>query len=152
VKRLNRRSGTVDRVLAVLPSEAWLREYHYYFQFGFLALGVLGRILFYNADRTALALAFGFVMVFALIVGVLFGGKTWCNYFCPVSVIQDIYTGPGGLLDSRALPVPGSVSQSMCRAPGPKGDVSICVGCTSNCRDIDLENSYWKSVESHEKR
>jgi Cyclic nucleotide-binding domain/4Fe-4S binding domain len=152
VKGLNRRSGNVERVLALLPTESWLRTNHYYFQFAFLAAGVLGRILFYNADRTALALAFGFILVFALTIGALYGGKTWCNYICPVSVIQDIYTGPGGIFDSKTPPVPGSISQSMCRAPGPKSDRSVCVGCTPNCRDIDLENSYWRSIESNQKR
>ncbi len=152
VKRLNRRSGNVERVLALLPTESWLHANHYYFQFGFLAVGVLGRILFYNADRTALALAFGFILVFALAIGALYGGKTWCNYICPVSVIQDIYVGPGGIFDSKTPPVPGSISQSMCRAPGRKSDQSVCVGCTPNCRDVDLENSYWKSIESDQKR
>ncbi len=152
VKRLNRRSGNVERVLALLPTESWLRKNHYFFQFGFLAVGVLGRILFYNADRTALALAFGLVAVLSLTIGVLYGGKTWCNYVCPVSVIQNIYTGPGGIFDSKNPQEAGSVNQSMCRAPGPKGDQSVCVGCTPNCPDVDLENSYWKSIESNQKR
>lgn len=153
IKRLNRKAGSVERVLALLPSESWVRANHYYFQFGFLAVGVLGRILFYNADRIALAVAFGVILLFALGVGVIYGGKTWCNYFCPVSVIQDIYAGPGGLLDTKSLPIHGSITQSMCRAPGAtKSDQSICVGCTPNCRDVDIENSYWKTVESNQKR
>ena len=32
-------------------------------------------------------------------------------------MIQDIYPGPGGLLDSKAHLTPVPVSQSMCRAP-----------------------------------
>jgi CRP-like cAMP-binding protein len=151
-KRLNRSSGRVDRVLALLRSESWLQRNHYYFQFGFLVLGVCARILFINADRTALVGAFAFILTFALVVGLLYGGKTWCNYFCPISVIQDIYTGPGGLLDSKVHISPAPIGQSMCRAPGPSGDRSICVGCTTNCPDIDLENSYWRSLESDQKR
>ena len=151
-KRLNRSSGRVDRVLALLPSEAWLQRNHYYFQFGFLALGVCSRILFNNASRMALVGVFAFILIFALIVGLLYGGKTWCNFFCPISVIQDIYTGPGGLLDSKAHITPSPVGQSMCRTPAPTGDRSICVGCTSNCPDVDLENSYWRTLESDQKR
>ena len=40
----------------------------------------------------------------------------------------------------------------MCRAPHPDGDRSVCVGCTTNCPDVDLENSYWSSIESDPKR
>jgi hypothetical protein len=151
-RKLDRASGRVDRVLALLPSESWLQRNHYYFQFGFLALGVCGRILFNNSNRMALVGVFAFILIFALIVGLLYGGKTWCNYFCPISVIQHIYTGPGGLLDSKAHISPAPVGQSMCRAPGPDGDRSICVGCTTNCPDVDLENSYWRSLESDQKR
>ena len=151
LKVLNRRSGRVDRTLALLP-EAWLRRNHHYFQFGFLALGICSRILFDNSNRIALFGLFAFILVSALVVGLLYGGKTWCNYFCPISVIQDIYTGPGGLLDSKAHLTPARVSQSMCRAPGPTGDQSICVGCTTNCPDVDLENSYWRTFDTDKKR
>jgi CRP-like cAMP-binding protein len=151
-KRLNRNSGRVDRVLALLASDSWLQRNHYYFQFGFLTLGVCARLLFVNADRLALVGIFAFILAFALIVGLLYGGKTWCNYFCPIAVIQDIYTGPGGLTESKAHLTPTPVGQSMCRAPGPTGDRSVCVGCTTNCPDVDLENSYWRTLESDQKR
>jgi CRP-like cAMP-binding protein len=151
LKVLNRRSGRVDRALALLP-EAWLRRNHHYFQFGFLTLGICSRILFDNSNRIALVGVFALILGSALVVGLLYGGKTWCNYFCPISVIQDIYTGPGGLLDSKAHLTPAPVSQSMCRAPGPTGDQSICVGCTTNCPDVDLENSYWRTLDSDKKR
>lgn len=151
IKVLNRRSGRVDRMLALLP-EGWLRRNHFYFQFGFLTLGVGARILFDNADKMALVGVFAFMLGFALLVGLIYGGKTWCNYFCPISVIQDIYTGPGGLLDSKAHTAATPVSQSMCRTSDPNSDRSICVGCTTNCPDIDLENSYWRSLDSDQKR
>ena len=81
IRRLNRRTGTLDRVLALLPNESWMRRKHLAFQFAFLSFGLMGRILFYNADRLALVGIFTFVLSFALIVGLLYGGKTWCNYF-----------------------------------------------------------------------
>jgi CRP-like cAMP-binding protein len=152
VKNVNLRTGRIDQALALLPSNSWLRRNHDYFQFGFLTLGLLGRLLFYNSDRLALALVFAFVLCFALIIGLLYGGKTWCNYFCPVAVIQRIYTGPGGILDSKAHIAPTALSQSMCRSPSPGGDRSICVGCTNSCPDVDLEGSYWKGVESPSRR
>ena len=152
VKSLNRSAGRVDRVLALVPNNSWMRRNHYYFQFGFLSLGVIGRILFYNSDRLALFGAILFILLFAFAVGLIYGGKTWCNYFCPVAVIQAAYTGPGGLLDTKAHIAPSPVAQSMCRAPFAGGDHSTCVGCTMHCPDADLENSYWKRVESEPKR
>jgi len=53
IKALNRRSGGVERVLALLP-QGWLWRNHYYLQLGFLTAGVCARILFDNADRAAL--------------------------------------------------------------------------------------------------
>jgi hypothetical protein len=149
--RLNRRTGAVERSLALLPNQAWIRRNHLAFQFGFLVCGVMGRILFYNSDRAALICIFAFVLAFALLVGLLYGGKTWCNYFCPIGVVQEIYTGPGGLFDSKAINAPTPITQSMCRQPGPAGDKSICVGCTSNCSDVDVEHSYWKTLDSQAK-
>jgi len=78
LKVLNRRSGRVDRVLALLP-EVWLRRSHYYSQFGFLTLGICARILFDNSNRIALVGVFAFILGFALVIGLLYGGKTWCS-------------------------------------------------------------------------
>lgn len=152
IKTLNRNSGRVERLLALMPGQSWLGHNHLYFQLGFLTVGVIGRILFYNSDRLALAAAFAVICSSALLVGVLYGGKTWCNYFCPVAVIQGIYTGPGGLLDSKAHTAQASVVQSMCRVSGPGGDRSACVGCRPACPDVDLENAYWKTVEANQTR
>jgi hypothetical protein len=113
---------------------------------------VLCRILFYNSDRLALVAAFLALMAVAFTVGLFFGGKTWCNYVCPLAVIQATYTGPGGLFDSKAHLQPTAIPQSMCRTPGPDGDRGACVGCNANCPDVDLENSYWKRIDSDSKR
>jgi hypothetical protein len=152
VKTLNRSAGRVDCILALLPNDSWMRRNYYYFQFGFLSLGVLGRVLFYDSDRLALFVAILFILGFSFVVGLIYGGKTWCNYLCPVAVVQAVYTGPGGLLDSKAHIAQTPIAQSMCRAPIAGGDHSTCVGCTMNCPDADLENSYWKRIESEPKR
>ncbi|HEY8063911.1 MAG TPA: cyclic nucleotide-binding domain-containing protein [Methylosinus sp.] len=149
---LNRKTGRVDRALALLPSQSWLRRNHYYFQLGFLTLGVTGRILFYNSSHLALASAFIFIIAFAVFVGFIYGGKSWCNYFCPTAVVQQIYTGPGGLFDSKPHIERVAIKQSTCRAASQASDRSICVGCMTNCPDIDLENNYWKSVDLNQKR
>lgn len=149
---LNRKTGRVERVLALLPSQSWLRRNHLYFQLGFLTVGVSGRILFYNSSHVALAAAFIFIISFAIFVGFVYGGKSWCNYFCPTAVVQQIYTGPGGLFDSKPHIERVAVKQSSCRASTASADRSICVGCTTNCPDIDLENNYWKTVDLDQKR
>ena len=151
-RRLNRRTGAVDRPLAFLPNESWMRRNYLLFQFAFLTAGLMGRILFYNSERLALVGIFAFILGFALIVGLLYGGKTWCNYFCPIAVIQKVYIGPGGLFDSKAVSASTPITQSMCRTPLAGGDKGACVGCASNCVDVDIENSYWKSLDSDPKR
>ncbi|WP_161914189.1 cyclic nucleotide-binding domain-containing protein [Methylosinus sp. C49] len=149
---LNRKTGRVERILALLPSQSWLRRNHYYFQLGFLTLGVTGRILFYNSSHIALAAAFIFIISFAVFVGFTYGGKSWCNYFCPTAVVQQIYTGPGGLFDSKPHVERVAIKQSSCRASTDAADRSICVGCMTNCPDIDLENNYWKAIDLDQKR
>ncbi len=144
---LVRKTGQIEKKLALVSKDGWWRKNVWYIQFGLLFLALNARILFVNSDRTALGLFFVGVIVAALTVGYLWGGKTWCNYICPIAIVQKIYTEPRGLLESQAHITRQSVSQSMCRTSTPEGDRSICVGCTVNCPDIDLERSYWESIE-----
>lgn len=149
---LDVRSGKVTRLLCLPSREGWARRNIWYIQFGLLFLALNARILFINSDRTALAAFFIGVIVLSLAVGYLWGGKTWCNYVCPIAVVQKIYTEPRGILESQAHVERKPVSQSMCRAPGKEVDKSICVGCTPSCPDIDLEKSHWESVLEPERR
>ena len=147
-KTFNRRTGKIERKLNLISPKSWLRKYHWYLQFGLLFLALNIRILFINSEPLALAAFFILVIIVALLIGTFWGGKTWCNYICPVSVVQKIYTGPGGLLESQAHLDKQPISQSMCRTSTKQGDRSICVGCTSHCPDIDLELSYWENIEN----
>ncbi|MDQ3260516.1 MAG: cyclic nucleotide-binding domain-containing protein [Pseudomonadota bacterium] len=149
---LVRRTGQVERQLALVARDGWLGRNVLYVQFTLLFLALCSRLLFFNSDRLALAVFFIGVILAALTVGYFWGGKTWCGFVCPISVVQKIYTGPGGLLESQAHLSRQPVSQSMCRAPSPKGDVSTCVGCTPNCPDIDLERSYWQGIDDPARR
>jgi Pyruvate/2-oxoacid:ferredoxin oxidoreductase delta subunit len=108
------------------------------------------RILFINADRTSLAAFLLATTAAAFVTGLLWGGKTWCNYICPVGLVQRIYTEPqGGLLESQANTAGTSLTQSTCRTPTPEGDRSICVGCTVYCPDADIEKSYWETLSTN---
>ncbi|WP_435169956.1 FHA domain-containing protein [Falsirhodobacter sp. 1013] len=150
--RLDRRTGTLDRVVALVERDSWLARHAWYVQFGLLFAGITARLLLINSDRYALAGALLAVIGAAMLTGVLWGGKTWCNYFCPANIVQKIYTEPRGLLESAPHLTRPALPQSMCRKPTPQGDRSGCVGCTVNCGDIDLERSYWQGIENPHRR
>jgi len=147
-KSFNRKTGKIDAKLNIVEKDSWLQRNHLYLQFWLLSICLCIRILFVNSDRIALAIFLLSIIISAIIVGYLFGGKSWCNYFCPVAVVQKIYTEPGGVLESKAHIEKLPISQSMCRETTPVGEKSICVGCTANCPDIDLESSYWRNIEN----
>jgi hypothetical protein len=144
---LVRRTGLVEKPIALVGKDSWWRRNVWYVQFGLMFIALNARILFVNSDRTALGVFLIGVIVCAIAVGYFWGGKTWCNYICPVAIVQKIYTEPRGLLESQAHISRNTISQSMCRTSTPEGERSTCVGCTANCPDIDLERSYWENVE-----
>jgi hypothetical protein len=135
-------------LLPLISRTSWVAKNALYIQFSLLFLGLCCRLWFANSDRTGLALLLCAVLLLALLTGYWWGGKTWCNYFCPIGVVQKIYTEPRGLFDSKPHIKIVSLPQSMCRTPGKGGDRSACVGCTPSCPDIDLEKSYWETFKS----
>jgi CRP-like cAMP-binding protein len=147
IKRENTKTSKVRYELAKVQPDSWLMNNYSYVQFGWLFLGLCGRILFFNADRTILAFWLLFTIVAAIAVGYLYGGKSWCNYFCPMAPVQKIYSEPGGLLSSKAHTSDRLITQSMCRTILPDGtEQSACVACQNPCIDIDSERSYWNSL------
>jgi 4Fe-4S binding domain len=127
---------------------SWLQRNHLYVQFGLLFLGLCARILVINADRVLLGLFILMTIGAAMGAVYLFGGRSWCHYFCPFGVVQLALTGPRGLLDPVAIDTGNGITQSMCRTIAPDGqEQSACVGCTSPCFDIDSELTYWESIE-----
>lgn len=150
-KRENPNTGKVRYELAKVKSDSWLGKNYPYVQFGWLFVGLCGRILFFNADRLVLALWILFTIAAAITIGYLYGGKSWCNYFCPMAPVQQIYSEPGGLLSSKAHISDTSITQSMCRAVLPDGkEQSACVACQNPCIDIDSERVYWDSLNKPE--
>jgi hypothetical protein len=150
--RFNRRSGLVERQLNLFRKDGWMARNAWAVQFGLLFVALNIRILFINSDPTSLGAFLIFVILAAICCGYWWGGKTWCHYICPLSVVQKIYTEPRGLLESQAHLERKPVSQSMCRTTTPAGERSTCVGCTANCPDIDLENSHWENIENPARR
>lgn len=151
IKKENAKTGKVRYELAKVKSDSWLGKNYPYVQFAWLFVGLCGRILFFNADRLVLALWLLFTIAAAITVGYLYGGKTWCNYFCPMAPVQRIYSEPGGLLSTKAHKSEQTITQSMCRTVLSDGkEQSACVACQNPCIDIDSERVYWESLNKPE--
>ncbi|VEP17764.1 conserved membrane hypothetical protein [Hyella patelloides LEGE 07179] len=132
----------------VIRENSWLHRNYLYLQFGLLFLGLNIRLLLVNSDRFLLGVFLLLTIGSAITVGFLYGGKTWCNYFCPMAPVQMIYSEPSSLLTSVAHTAPPkTITQSMCRTVDSSGkEKSACVACKSSCIDIDAEHSYWENI------
>ena len=82
------------------------------------------RLVATNGDGLLLGLLLGALVVLATLANLIFGGKTWCNKFCPVGVVERVYTDQGALV---AQPTSGC-------AP--------CTGCTRSCPDLDQQRAF----------
>nr|WP_216904072.1 cyclic nucleotide-binding domain-containing protein [Synechococcus sp. CCY 9618] len=149
IGRVNPKTGETRFQLAKVPGDSWLGKHYSRLQFSWLFVGLCGRILFFNADRLVLFAWLTFTIACAIAVGWLYGGKSWCQYFCPMAPVQSIYSTPSGLLGSRAHMAPTPITQSMCRTVQPDGaEQSACVACQMPCIDIDAERTYWARLPS----
>jgi Cyclic nucleotide-binding domain/4Fe-4S binding domain len=153
IKRENPKTGKARYELVKVKPGSWLGRNYQYLQFGLLYLGLCARILFINSDRLALAAWFGTTIVAAIAVGYLYGGKSWCQYFCPMAPVQGIYAEPSSLFASKAHVGDQQITQSMCRTVGEDGkEQSACVACQNPCIDIDAERTYWDGVAQPEQK
>src|ERR1044072_2400417 len=75
----------------------WLAGSYYYVASGLFIISLWLRLIATNGDGLAISIFFVFISLAALASGFLYTGKTWCNYICPVSFIEKIYTEPHGL-------------------------------------------------------
>lgn len=140
--------------LVLISPDSWLGRNYLLCQYGLLFCGLSLRLLLVNSDRRMLGIFLIFTIASAVTVGFLFGGKSWCQYFCPMAPVQEIYTGPRGLLDSEAtVAAHQGITQSMCRTVEPGGgEKSSCVSCQSPCFDIDAERAYWERLNHPDRR
>ena len=125
-RKLNR--GTQRRV------PKWLERWFFPFTFGFLVVMLVLRLVATNGDGVWLAGLLIALAMAALLTNLIFTGKTWCNFICPVGLVERIYTEP------NSLP-PASNSQCV-----------RCTACKKHCPDIDQENAYWQDVTSPGRR
>lgn len=141
--------------LVTIGENSWLGRNHLYCQFGLFILGLGIRILFVNGHRASLGYFLIGTIACAILVGYLYAGKSWCQYFCPMAPVQMVYTGPRALLGSQAhLEQKPAITQSMCRTAATKNnsEKSACVGCKMPCIDIDSEKAYWSELQKPGRR
>jgi len=112
----------------------WMQAHSYHISFGFLFFSLWVRLVATNGDGYALALFVLGLVAAALAVDSRFTGKTWCNYVCPISFVEKIYTEPRNL------------------RPTPNSQCQKCTACKPACPDISEENGYWKEVLLPSKR
>jgi hypothetical protein len=117
-----------------LRMPVWLEQHYYYISLGGFVLGLWLRLTWTNSDGVAIALFFTGLSVLALVAGALTTGISWCNYLCPVSFIEKVYTEPIGLRQTQ---------NSQC---------TTCTACKKACPDINEENAYWKDIDLPSKR
>lgn len=136
-----------SRIRRVAP-DSWLGRHHRTLQAGLLALGLCLRLLVFNSHSAALGVLLLTTVTAAAVVGAVVPGKAWCQYICPLGVVEAILTGPRGLVGSRAQRSPTApLSQSTCRTVQSDGsETNACVNCQAACIDIDSEHSYWHSL------
>ncbi len=153
-QRVDPKTGKVRYELARVAKNSWLARNHLYLQFGLLYLGLCSRHLFINSERVVLGLFLLLTLLAAMTVGYLYGGKSWCQYFCPMGPVQIFYGEPRGLLNSTAHEDDRpTITQSMCRTVNTEGkQQSACVACQSPCIDIDAERAYWNRITTPEQQ
>ena len=152
-KRVDKKTGKTRYEIVKVKKDSWLGRNYLYLQFSLFYIGLCSRILFINSDRLVLALWLLFTIGSAIAVGYLYGGKSWCQYFCPMAPVQKIFAEPGGLLTSKAHTDDQAITQSMCRIINEDGkEQSACVACKSPCIDIDSERSYWDGITTIEQK
>ena len=110
----------------------WFEKNFYAVQYFLLFLAFAFRLTTLNFNDFYLILFLIAIFVSAFVVNLVFTGKSWCNFFCPVGVVERIYT----LSNAKNYSY-----NSAC---------TTCTACKKDCPDIDMEISYWK--ENSEKQ
>ena len=75
----------------------WLERWFFPVTFAVLLAMLVFRLVATNGDGVWLSALLVGLAVAAAFTNAFWSGKTWCNFFCPVSVTERIYTDPGSL-------------------------------------------------------
>lgn len=116
----------------------WMAARYRYVQLALMIAALTLRLVATNGSATWLAGFLAIVVAAAIVTSFIYAGKTWCNFLCPVGLVEKIYTEPARSATGR----PSDLT-SQC---------SPCVACKKHCPDIDLEQGYWKEVQARPRR
>ncbi len=111
-----------------------LERFYLVVPFCFLLVMLLLRLVATNGDGRWLSALLVGLAAAAFATNWRFTGKSWCNFFCPVGVVERIYTDPSS---------PSRSGNSQC---------ARCTACKRSCPDIDQENSYWRELRDGGRR
>ncbi len=117
----------------------WMGRNYLLVQLALMVVALSLRLMGTNGSALWLAAFLGVVTVAAIVTSFIYSGKTWCNFLCPVGLVEKIHTEPAGDGASR---LSGDLT-SQC-AP--------CVACKKHCPDIDEEQGYWKEATDSARR
>ncbi|MGE5186252.1 MAG: cyclic nucleotide-binding domain-containing protein [Acidobacteriota bacterium] len=115
----------------------WMGRHYLHVQLALMVACLSLRLVATNGSDVWLAGFLGAVVLAAIATSLVYGGKTWCNFVCPVGLVEKIHTEP-----ARSAHGTGALT-SQC-AP--------CVACKKHCPDIDLEQGYWKEASEPSRR
>ena len=118
--------------LVFVDERSWLGRHHIQLQWGLLIAGLCTRILIANSSAIVLAVMCGAAILGALVTGWAYAGKAWCQYVCPMGVVQQVITGPRSLPGRDAhMNQTSRTTQSMCRIKAAE----TCLLYTSDAAD-----------------
>lgn len=104
----------------------WFENNFWILQYFFLFIGLTLRLTTLNFNELYLAYFFIYITVMAFLINLIFTGKSWCNFFCPVAPVEKIY------------------AISNAKNYNTNSACGSCTACKKSCPDIDLESNYWK--------
>src|SRR4051812_42891469 len=110
----------------------WMSSHYVLVQLGLMIVALSLRLTITNGDAVGVAVFLGVVVLAAIVVSFVYGGKTWCNFLCPVGLVEKMYTEPARSASGVA--------------PEVTSQCTPCVACKKHCPDIDLEQGYWKEA------
>ena len=115
----------------------WLRRQGMAFSLGVLVVCLAIRHVATNGDHFALGLFLSALPLVAVAINARFGGRSFCQYVCPVGVVERIYTDGAPPIAAR------EAAPSRC---------TTCVACTSPCIDVDRERAFDRTREEWSRR
>mgnify|MGYP001162583502 CR=1 FL=1 len=112
-----------------------------------LIIGITFRLILTNANPFYLALFLISVVLAAFVVGIIYGGKSWCQYFCPIGPVQSVIAGENPLIRKKIIGPSLSLGPSSCLETSEGSFKNSCSSCIPNCIDINSRRHFWSNLK-----